>query len=403
MPEPDLPRLIYIANGRMPTEKAYGLQIAQNCEAFAAQGYRVTLVAPRRANTPEMHEAGSLWDYYGIVRNFDFVRLPCLDLFGLLPPERIPRVAFLTQTVTYLLVLAIWLIFHRAEVYYTRDLFAGMLLAATRSPRKLVYEAHQMHRTGTGTRVQRFIAQRASVIAITGHIADEIAELGVNRNCILVAHDGVREARFADLPSQAEARRAAGWPQDAFIVGWVGRLHLMGVDKGVGTLVDALKQVDHASLAIVGGPDEMVEELRQQWIAAGLAPERFLASGHVLPADVPGYLRAFDLCAMPHPWTRYFAYYTSPIKLFEYMASGRAIVASDLPGFAEVITHEESALLVPPGDSEALAAAITRLRDDAPLREQLAAQAETLVRTHYTWKARAQRIKRFIEGKSECE
>jgi glycosyltransferase involved in cell wall biosynthesis len=217
--------------------------------------------------------------------------------------------------------------------------------------------------------------------------------LGADPARLLVAHDAIRQARFEDMPSQSQARAEIGWPQDAFIVGWAGRLHLMGVDKGVGLLVDALRLVEGVSLAVVGGPDDMVESLRQRWIAAELDESHFLASGHVAPDRVPLYLSAFDICAMPHPWTEYFAYYTSPIKLFEYMASGRAIVASNLPGFAEVVCDGDSALLVPPGDAEALAETITRLRDDRALRERLAERAYALVMSRYTWEARAKTIK----------
>ena len=61
-----MPELIYVANNRLPTEKAHGLQIAQMCEAFAQAGYRVTLVAPRRINTAEMRAAGPLWAHYAV-------------------------------------------------------------------------------------------------------------------------------------------------------------------------------------------------------------------------------------------------------------------------------------------------------------------------------------------------
>jgi glycosyltransferase involved in cell wall biosynthesis len=235
------------------------------------------------------------------------------------------------------------------------------------------------------------------VIPITAHLSSELQALGADPARLLVAHDAIRKARFEHMPSQLQARAEIGWPQDAFIAGWAGRLHLMGADKGVGLLVDALRLVEGASLAIVGGPDEMVESLRQRWVTAGLDESRFLVSGHVPPDLVPLYLSAFDICVMPHPWTQYFAYYTSPIKLFEYMASGRAIVASDLPGFAEVVSEGESVLLVPPGDAGALAEAIIRLRDDPMLRKRLAARARTLVMSSYTWEARVQAIKDHLE------
>ena len=152
----------------------------------------------------------------------------------------------------------------------------------------------------------------------------------------IVAHDGIRRGRFAELPSQAEARQQIGWSVDAFIIGYVGRLHTIGLDKGVGNLVEVLASVDGAHLALVGGPDDMAESLRSRWQELGLPPERFIYIRQVPPAEVPRYMRAFDICAMPHPATFQFANYTSPLKLFEYMAAGKAIVASDLPAWSDV-------------------------------------------------------------------
>lgn len=389
-------RLVYLANNRLPTEKAHGLQIVQNCEALASAGYTVTLVAPDRINTPEMQRVESLWDHYGVAQNFTFRRLPCLDLFPLFPRY---HVAFLAQTFTFILAAVLWLLFRRADVLYTRDTFVAVALAMLRPllwrRAKLVYEPHQVNGSRLGQRLQGYVVRRAYVVPITAHLAQKMRDLGAGR--VLVAHDGIRAARFANVPHQAAARAQIGWPPDVFIVGWVGRLTMLGMDKGVGQLVAALREIPGAHLAIVGGPDDAVHELRRRWIAAGLPESHFLAAGQVLPKDVPHYLSAFDVCAMPHPWTKQFAYYTSPIKLFEYMAARRAIVASDLPGFAEVLTDGESALLVPPGDVSALVVTIDRLRDDPALRSRLADRAHDLVMARYTWAARAATIRDFVE------
>lgn len=388
-------RLLYLANNRLPTEKAHGLQIVQMCEALADAGYSVTLAAPGRFNTPDMRAVRSIWEHYGVAENFVFRRLPCLDLFPLFPRY---HVALLVQTFTYLLAILLWPAFWRAEILYTRDFTLAAVMGLTRPRARLVYEVHQMHRSWIGRRVQAFLARRAAIVAITGHLADQMRARGAPPDRVLVAHDGVRRARFASVPDQAEARARIGWPSDAFIVGWVGRLHLMGMDKGVGLLVDALSQNPGGdlALAVVGGPDNMVEALRQRWAAAGGDPVCLLIAGQVAPDQVPLYLSACDVCAMPHPWTDHFAYATSPIKLFEYMASGRAIVASDLPGFAEVLRHEDSALLVPPGDAAALKAVVVRLRDDPALRDRLAARARELALSDYTWETRARRIQAHL-------
>ena len=141
----------------------------------------------------------------------------------------------------------------------------------------------------------------------------------------------------------------------------------------------------------------MAEDLRRQWRELGLPDERFLYAGHASPADVPRYLCAFDVCVMPHPRITQFARYTSPLKLFEYMASGRPTVASDLPAWSDVVVHEETALLVTPGESVALAQAIHRLRRDPDLRDRLAKNARRRVMAHYTWSVRAKKILAHIQ------
>ena len=118
---------------------------------------------------------------------------------------------------------------------------------------------------------------------------------------------------------------------------------------------------------------------------------RFLDVGRAPPQDVPLYLRAFDVCAMPHPATTQFARYTSPLKLFEYMAAGCAIVASDLPGWADVLADGETAILAPPDDIAAWSVAIDSLRRDPELRRRLGTAAQAQAMAHFTWAIRAER------------
>ena len=395
-------RLIYIANIRLPTEKAHGLQIMQNCEAFAEAGAEVRLWAARRVNTAEMRNVNDVWAHYGVRQNFQVRRLPCLDLMPFVPADgRASQVLFYVQALTYTLVLLLAALFTHADIYYSRDPLTLLALSLIKPRKSLVYEAHMLASGRTAKWIQRQVVRRVStVIPITRKLKEDLTTetQRVRENPkFLVAHDGIRKERFDNAPSQAEARRQIGWPQEAFIVGYVGRLQTLTADKGVGTLVDALAQAGDVALGLVGGPDDMAEALRQHWSKIGLATNNFLYAGQVAPDKVPLYLAALDVCAIPLPWTTHFAYYTSPMKLFEYMASGRAIIASNLPSIAEVITDGENALLVQPSDAAALADAIKRLRDDAALRQRLADAAYSEVMAHYTWAARAKNILKAIQ------
>jgi glycosyltransferase involved in cell wall biosynthesis len=392
-------KLLYCANIRVPTEKAHGLQIMQNCEAFADAGADVTLWAARRWDTSSMRCVSDPWAHYGVKRNFSLRRLLCIDLIPLVPErtDALARLVFGIQLVTYTLAALLLALFARADVYYSRDVPTLLVLSLVKPRWTLAYEAHSLANGRGGRWLQRQTLRRCgTVFAVTRRLADDLIALGADPARTYIVHDGVRRERFANLPSQAEARQTLDWSEDAFIVGYVGRLHTMTMDKGVGLLVDALALAGGASIALVGGPDDMAEALKRQWIECGLPAEGFLYAGQVTPERVPLYLSAFDVCAMPFPWTEHFAYYASPIKLFEYMAARRAIVASDLPSAAEVVTDGESALLVPPSDTNALTAAITRLRDDPALCERLAARAYEIVMAHYTWEARAKTILEHI-------
>lgn len=391
-------KLLYIANIRLPTEKAHGLQIMQNCEAFAGTGADVELWVARRRNTPEMNAIEDVFAYYGVERTFTIRRILTFDLIWLQADKvnALAKVLFYLQMSTFTLFVLLRALFTRADIIYSRDPFVLWILSFIKPKHTLAYESHQFAPTSRGQNLQRRVVKRVGhVIAITSKLRDDLISIGANAETSLVAHDGIRAGRFANIPEQTTARRDIGWPEGAYIVGYVGRLHTLAMDKGVGTLIDALAQIDDACLALVGGPDDMAEALRQHWVKLGLAESRFLYAGHVAPEAVPQYLSAFDVCAMPHPFTPQFAYYTSPLKLFEYMAAQRAIVASDLPGWADVVTDNETALLVPPSDSDALATALQRLQDPV-LRERLANAAYERVMTHYTWSARAQMILEHI-------
>ena len=394
------PRLLYISLMRLPTEKAHGLQIMQNCEALAAD-YDVTLWVARRWNTPDMRRITDPFAHYGIDRNFTIQRMPCLDLFPLFPPESAgARLAFYLLMLSYALALLFRLPFVRADIYYSRDEFLLWLMSWLKPKSALAYEAHLFPSSGRGAALQRWVCRRVgSVIAITPQLRDDLVKVrSAEPERSIFAHDGVRRARFENLPDRQTARQQLGWDNETFIVGYVGSLQMIGQDKGVSTLLRSLADVDGAFLALVGGSTAGGRQLQQEWIGLGMPESRFLDVGRVAPEDVPHYMRAFDVCAMPHPATTQFARYTSPLKLFEYMAAGSAIVASDLPGWADVLADGETAILAPPDDIAAWSAAIDSLRRDPELRQQLGTAARAQAMAHYTWSKRAERILSHVES-----
>jgi len=118
--------------------------------------------------------------------------------------------------------------------------------------------------------------------------------------------------------------------------------------------------------------------------------------GYVQPPIVPDYLFAADALLLPNSAKAKIAsHYTSPLKLFEYMASRRPIVASDLPALREVLRDGENAVLVEPDDPKALAERIKTVLDDSGLAKRISEQAYSEV-SQYSWEERARRIVRFV-------
>jgi glycosyltransferase involved in cell wall biosynthesis len=174
---------------------------------------------------------------------------------------------------------------------------------------------------------------------------------------------------------------------------YVGQLYSW---KGVDTLIRAAAEYPEAEYVIVGGTeDDGAGEPDVQRLAA-LARElhvheRVRFTGWVPYREVARMLRDAAVTVVPLPDSAFGRYFTSPLKLFDYMAAGVPIVASDLPSLRDVLRHEYNALLVPPGDHVALAAAVRRLRSDRALAERLGTQARSDVQ-QYSWDARAVRL-----------
>jgi glycosyltransferase involved in cell wall biosynthesis len=138
---------------------------------------------------------------------------------------------------------------------------------------------------------------------------------------------------------------------------------------------------------VVVGDGPAVPALRQQAAELGVA-DRVRIAGLVAHDAIPELVAGFDIALQPRV-----VVYASPLKLFEYMAAGKAIVAPDQPNIREVLVDGVTALLFDPATPDSMWTAIRRLAADPPLRGRLGAGASTEVaRRSYTWRANAERV-----------
>jgi len=194
---------------------------------------------------------------------------------------------------------------------------------------------------------------------------------------VAVVRNGVDLARYPD---------PAFRPGEAVVIGFVGFVRAW---HRVGDLVDALAAPGMPAVArlLVVGDGPARAELEERSRRLGVA-ERVRVTGAVGHEQVPALVASMDICVQPAatPWA-------APLKLPEYMAAGRAVVAPDQENLREVLTHGRDALLFAPDSPEALQQALVRLARDAGLRERLGREArQTVEREQLTWDGAAQRV-----------
>jgi glycosyltransferase involved in cell wall biosynthesis len=222
------------------------------------------------------------------------------------------------------------------------------------------------------------------VLPVTDVLADHVRAAGVPDERIHVVPNGIDPRLYASLDGLAWRQRLQLGSGEIAIgfVGFVRPWH--GLDR----VLDRMARDRRANLRlIVAGDGPAIPDLTAQAKSLGIA-SRVQFLGLVGRADIPPLLAAFDIALQPHVVA-----YASPLKLFEYMAASRAIVAPSTPNIREVLTDNVDALLVPPDDPDALWQAIAALADDATVRARLGAGARrTLDRRDYTWDGNARRV-----------
>ena len=375
-------KIAYIADIRLPTERGHGMQIVEMCAAFASLGHEVTLIisAVKTGTIQDIEKA------YGIPVKFTLKTIRTPELLNL------GAIGFATRSILFALKAKKVIADSSFDVIYTRGDAVAALLG--RSHKNIFYEIHD---TRTGMFQRKALRNSTGIVTISQGLKDHCIEEGVPAASLMVAPDGVDVSRFELRDSKGQLRRNLGLPLNEKLVTYTGHLYSW---KGAETLAKAAPLFNSNGCALlVGGNPLDIERFKSEYgnlkTAAGTAA--VILAGLKPYALMPLYLKSADILALPNSAKEVISrLYTSPIKLFQYMAAGVPIVASDLPSIREVL-DESNAILVQPDSPEALAEGVNKLLKDPQLGVRLAAKAKEDVKK-YSWTNRAASIVEFMAG-----
>ncbi|MDI6448180.1 glycosyltransferase [Anaerobaca lacustris] len=364
-------RIVYLSASSIPSRSANSIHVMRMCEALGKNGHETTLVGKQY----DSRLTEDVYGYYGVERAFELALIPC---------RRIKGVGVFVLPKLYLRLRQ----YDPKEVLiYARDVYGASV--AIRMGFQVIYEAHGLpyNRLIRGLEASLFRHARLLRLVV---ISEALKALYVSRfdiaDKIVVCHDAASVPSWSsngDLP----------WPasRDTLQIGYTGHLH---PGRGIDIIIECGKRLPQYDFHVIGGDDKDILHWRQQ------ASANLYFHGFVEPGLISSVCRHCDVLMMPYQTNLALPYtqantsgWMSPMKLFEYMASRRAIIASDLPVLREVL-DERMAILVPPEDTDRWAEAIKRC-EDGQFRDNLAQNAYEAFLKDYTWEKRAQKA---LEG-----
>ena len=396
--------LLYVGGFDFPTSQARGIQSLHTAHALARAGVDVRLLVQRAAGR-RVPLAEALAGY-GLAPHprLTVVPLPVArtDRLGWLEIHK--RLALTNWSYGAACVLDLLKSWPRPDVVFTRDpRLAWLFIRSWRAHRvPIVYEVHEIFSTRPRDNASlapgevRGVADRTRALEQTVFAeSDFLFPLTVACSDLLHHELGVPRGRMAVLPDGTTPPVGPLPPRDpkARTVVYAGQLYAW---KGVDVLLRAMALLPEATLTIIGGhgaadgPDPDLSRCRE--LAAALdVDDRVTFTGFVPHAEVRGRLAGAGVAVVPLPDRLMSRFFTSPLKVFDYMAAGVPVVASDLPALHDVLQDGDNALLVPPDDPQALATAIRRLLVNPGLADRLRRTAFEGIGA-FTWDARATRI-----------
>jgi len=375
-------KLLYIANSRIPTEKAHGLQIIKTIEAFQLLGLRVETLLPHRKNYIKQ----SIEDYYNIKTKIEtrFIK----NYFGWLE-GCFYKLYFFLQRISFGTAAFFYALRSGADAIYSREITICFFLSL--SGRPVIFEDHEPKKRMRWL-YKIFVKRIKKKVVVARNLVELYESFGVDKGSYIEAPNGVDLAEFNNVkPDKSIWQKEFGCGADDKVVLYVGHFYSW---KGVYTLLDAAQFINGIVILIGGIPQDKdkVQSYIEEKRLTNVRVHEFMPHAQIIK-----FIKSADVLVLPNTAREErSAKYTTPIKLFEYMASNVPIVASRIESFLGYLQDDENALLCESDNPGDLAEKINLVLEDKGLADRLAKKA--LVQSiEYNWKKRAEKIINFIK------
>ena len=377
-------KIVYITNARLPTEKAHGVQILKMIKAFSGLGNQTVLVHPKRHQREISHKT-DVFDFYQMEKVFQVKSLKFIDPYIFRP--FMPK--FLYRFFSFIIDF-IWGIF---SINYAKKYSPDFLIFRDNTPFSLFFSYFSgipsviefLYMTPLiSKRIFKFTLKRAKKIkcfSVTKKLSLDLENyFGLDGGSIKVLQDAVD---LEDYIGKPKIKSSSGMP----ILTYCGSL---SHEKGVDLLLETATNLEGFQIIIVGGLGAEVKIYSEKAKKMNIDNIRFI--GQVLPSEVPNYLNSSDILLLPSSAkSKKSREYTSAMKLFEYLASGIPIIASNIPSNTEILTGDKNCILFNPDDSDSLVREIKKLWQNYDLREKISHNSIELSK-EFTWENRCKVI-----------
>lgn len=377
--------VVYLSNSRIPSSMANSVQIMKMCEAMSLTGSKVTLVKPKRYNEFQ-NDKFNLFNFYDIKHRFKIQDLPYLDIhkFEKLSPNYLYRLFnYINSMFWENYLMNYYLNSHKGKMIFMRNTLHFAIDKITKHQIPSIIEFHNLPSERYLNRYKKMFKFNKNIytLALTKGLAKDLSDkLGINLSDILVLPGAVDSSKYKFKDNFDNSNKNLK-------ITYVGSLI---ENRGVNVLLESAKNFPNLSIQIIGGVGKELDKANKYINSQNIRNVKLL--GHKSQYEIYKYYSESDILVLPMSGKEIHTQkYASPNKLFEYMASGKPIIASNLDSINEILTDGKDSVLFEPDNSDDLTNKIKLLVENTHFRFRLGENAKKLSE-NFSWEKRVLKI-----------